>query len=323
MMTVINISKAINDAIAEEMARDEKVYLIGEDVVGGVYPHTSGLIDEYGPQRVIDAPLAENMIVGTSIGTALAGYRPICDMMEADFIMIVLDEISKAGQWRFMHGGQPQVPMVIIGGNGGYHMIANDHAKMMYGNVLHIPGIKIAVPSNAYDAKGLLKTAIRDNNPVIYFWHKDDFMNKMDVPEEDYTVPFGQANIVREGTDVTVVAIQHMVSMTQKVAEELEGRISVEIVDPRTLIPLDLETILKSVEKTMRLVIVDEDNARGSFASELSAQVMEQGFDLLDAPVMRVNALDYPIPGGFLEAHVLPNGDKIKVAIEEVMAGNI
>ena len=322
-MSVIPFYQAIKDAITEEMDRDGKVYLIGEDVVGGVYPHSSGLIDKYGDQRIIDAPLAENLIVGSSIGAALAGYRPICDMMEADFIMIVMDEISKAGQWRFMHGGQTQVPMVILGGNGGYHMIANDHAKMMYGNVLHIPGIKIAVPSNAYDAKGLLKSAIRDNNPVIYLWHKDCFMHKAEVPEEEYVVPFGSANVVREGSDVTVVAIQHMVNKAKEVAEELEGRISVEIIDPRTLIPLDLETILESVAKTMRLVIVDESNQRGSFASELSAQVMEHGFDLLDAPVKRVNALDYPIPGGFLEEFVLPSNDKIREAIEEVMSGNL
>jgi pyruvate/2-oxoglutarate/acetoin dehydrogenase E1 component len=322
-MSEIALYQAMKDAISEEMDQDEKVYLIGEDVVGGVYPHTVGLIDKYGTERVIDAPLAENMIVGTSLGAALAGYRPICDMMEADFMQITIDEISKAGQWRFMHGGMPEVPMVIIGGNGGYHGIANDHAKMVYGNLLHIPGIKIAVPSNAYDAKGLLKTAIRDNNPVVYFWHKDSFMEKSEVPEEEYTIPFGEANIVREGSDVTVVAVQKMVSMTEKVAEKLEGRISVEIIDPRTLIPLDMDTILKSVEKTMRLVIVDEANARGSFASELSAQVMEKGFDLLDAPVVRVCGLDYPIPGGFLETVVLPSEERILAGIEEVMAGNL
>jgi len=322
-MSEIAFHQAMKEAISEEMDRDEKVYLIGEDVVGGVYPHTSGLIDKYGSERVIDTPIAENMIVGTSIGAALAGYRPICDMMEADFILIAIDEISKAGQWRFMHGGAPQVPMVVLGGNGGYHGIANDHAKMVYGNLLHIPGIKIAVPSNAYDAKGLLKTAIRDNNPVVYFWHKDCFMDKFEVPDEDYTVPFGEARVVREGTDVTVVAVQKMVSMTEKVARQLEGRISVEIIDPRTLIPLDLETILKSVEKTTRLVTVDEANARGSFASELSAQVMENGFDLLDAPVFRVCGLDYPIPGGFLETVVLPSEERILNGIEETMTRNL
>jgi len=322
-MSEIAFYQAMKDAISEEMDRDEKVYLIGEDVVGGVYPHTAGLIDKFGSDRIIDAPLAENLIVGSSIGAALAGYRPICDMMEADFILIAIDEISKAGQWRFMHGGVVQVPMVIIGGNGGYHGVANDHAKMVYGNLLHIPGIKIAVPSNAYDAKGLLKTAIRDNNPVIYFWHKDCFMDKGEVPDEEYTIPFGEARIVREGSDVTLVAVQKMVSMAEKVAQQLEGSISIEIIDPRTLIPLDMETILRSIEKTMRLVIVDEANARGGFASELSARVMEQGFDLLDAPVVRVCGLDYPIPGGFLETVVLPSEERIRAGIEEAMARNL
>ena len=322
-MRQITMIQAIREALVEEMRRDETVFIMGESIRGGVYPHTEKLIDEFGPERVLDTPLAENGIMGAAIGAALAGYRPIADMMYADFMLIGADEISKAGQWHFLHGGKVNVPLVYLAANGGGLMIANDHSKMMTGYILHTPGVKCAVPSTPYDAKGLLKTAIRDNNPVVYLWHKNMFMERGEVPEEEYTVPFGQAAVRREGTDVTVVAYAMMAKWALQVAEELEGRISVEVIDPRTLEPLDLDAILRSVEKTMRLVIVDEDIERGSFASELSALVMEQGFDLLDAPVMRVCARSLPLPGGHLERSVLPQKGQIAAAIEAVMEGNL
>ncbi len=321
-MRQITMIQAIREALVEEMRRDEKVFIMGESVRGGVYPHTEKLIDEFGPDRVLDTPLAENGIMGAAIGAALAGYRPIADMMYADFMLIGADELSKAGQWHFLHGGKVNVPLVYMAGNGGGLMIANDHSKMMSGYVLHTPGVKYAVPSTPYDAKGLLKTAIRDDNPVVYLWHKNMFMERGEVPEEEYTVPFGKAAIRREGTDVTVVAYQMMAKWALQVAEEMADRVSVEVIDPRTLEPLDLETILRSVEKTMRLVIVDEDTCRGSFAAELSALVMDQGFDFLDAPVMRVCARHLPLPGGYLERSVLPQKEQIAAAIEAVMEGN-
>lgn len=310
---------AIKEAIEEEMRLDESVFLLGESVRGGVYMHTEELVHEFGPERILDTPLAENTIAGTAIGAAFAGYRPIADFMYADFMYIVSDELSKAGQWRFLEGGKIKVPVVFFAGNGGGLEIGNDHSKMLTSFALQNIGCKVVMPSNAADAKGLLKTAIRDDNPVIYFWHKNLLMDKSDMPDDLDAIPFGQANIIKEGTDVTVVAYSYMVKQAMKVAEELEGTISVEVIDPRTLEPLDLDTILKSVAKTMRLVIVDEERERCSFASELSAQVMEKGFDLLDAPVMRVCAKNYPLPAGPLEAAVLPQPEDIKKAIESVM----
>ena len=322
-MRVITMVQAIHEALAEEMRRDEKVFIMGESIRGGVYAHTEGLYEQFGPERVVDTPLAENSIVGSALGAALAGYRPVADLMYADFMLIAADELSKAGQWRFLQGGTLQVPAVFMAANGGGLGIANDHSKMMSGFLLNIPGVKLVMPSTPYDAKGLLKTAIRDNNPVVYFWHKNLFMEKGEVPEDEFTVPFGQANVCREGSDVTVVAYAGTVKIALEVAQALEDRISVEVIDPRTLEPLDLDTILKSVEKTMRLVIVDEDTERAGFAAELSAQIMERGFDLLDAPVMRVCARHLPLPGGHLEPYVLPQPEQVRAAIEQVMEGYV
>jgi len=319
-MRQITMIHAMHEAIEEEMTRDERVFILGESIRGGVYPHTEGLIDKFGPDRVLDTPLVENGIVGAALGAALAGYRPIADIMYADFALIAADEISKAGQWRFLQGGKPKVPMVVLAGNGGGLMIANDHSKMLSGYMIHTPGIKVVVPSTPYDAKGLLKSAIRDDNPVVYFWHKMLFMDKGEVPEEEYVVPLGEAAIRKEGMDVTVVGYSMTAKMALQVANELEGKVSVEVIDVRTMEPLDLDKIIKSVEKTTRLVIVDEDNERGSFASQLSAQIMEQGFDLLDAPVQRVCARNLPLPGGTLESHVLPQPAQIVAAIELVMS---
>ena len=301
------------------MRRDDNVFVLGESVRGGVYMHTEGLVDEFGPDRVLDTPLAENGIAGAAIGAALAGYRPIADFMYSDFMYIVADEISKAGQWYFLQGGKSAVPLVFLSSNGGGLQIGNDHSKMLTGFALQNIGCKVAVPSNPADAKGLLKTAIRDNNPVVYFWHKYLLMEKGEVPEGEHLVPFGEANIVHNGSDVTVVAYGAMVRQAMHVARELEGKISVEVIDPRTLEPLDIATILDSVARTMRLVIVDEEHERCGFAAELAAQVIDKGFDLLDAPIKRVCAKNYPLPAGSLEKHVLPQPEDIKSAIESVM----
>jgi pyruvate/2-oxoglutarate/acetoin dehydrogenase E1 component len=214
------------------------------------------------------------------------------------------------------------VPVVFLMAAGGGLMLANEHSRIPSSIVLHHPGLKLAVPSNPYDAKGLLKTAIRDSNPVVFFWHKALMGMRGPVPAEEYTLPFGQAAIVREGSDLTLVAVSAMVNLSLSVAQELEaGGISVEVIDPRTLEPLDLETILRSVEKTNRLLIVDEDTERCGFAAELGLQVIEQGFDLLDAPVKRVCAANSPIAGGFMEQYVLPGHDKIRAAILELTGG--
>jgi pyruvate dehydrogenase E1 component beta subunit len=320
-MREITLIHAIREAFEQEMRRDETVFIMGESVRGGVYPHTEGLIEEFGPDRVLDTPIAEAGLVGAGVGAAMAGYRPVIDLMYADFMYIAGDEtFLKAPMWRFTHGGKVNVPVVIMGAAGAGLMLGNEHSRMPTAMALHHPGLKVVVPSTPYDAKGLMATAIRDNNPVIYLWHKNQFMKRGPVPEEEYTIPFGQAEVRREGTDVTVVAMSKLLDYALEAAGAVEDRISVEVIDPRTLEPFDLDAVLESVEKTMRLVIVDEDTERCGFAAELSAQVMEEGFDFLDAPVQRVCSANYPIAGGYVEQYLLPNPAKIQAAIERVMA---
>ena len=311
--------QAINEALVEEMKRDEKVFVVGESVQGGSFGATSGLVQQFGPDRVLDTPICETGVAGVGLGASLAGYRPVVDFMFADFMYVAGDEVFlKAAQWRFLHGGRLNLPLVFMGAVGGGMMLANEHSQIPSSPVLHSPGLKLAVPSTPYDAKGLLKTAIRDNNPVCFFYHKMLLGLTGDVPEEDYTVPFGVAEVKKEGSDVTVVANSLMVQYALQAAQELEGKISVEVIDPRTLEPLDFETILKSVQKTGRVVIADEDTERCGFAGELGFQIMEKAFDSLDAPVKRVCAANYPIAGGYIEQHILPNVQKIIAAIKEV-----
>jgi len=314
--------QALAEALAEEMERDEKVFVVGEGVRSGTYGITSGLYKRFGTDRVLDTPISETGIAGAGIGAALCGYRPVVDFMQADFMFVAGDEIFlKAPQWRFLHGGKVDMPVTFLGAVGAGRMLANEHSKTPIAPLLHFPGIKVVFPSTPYDAKGLFKTAIRDNNPVFFFFHKVLLMLPGEVPDGEYTIPLGVADVKREGTDVTVVASGMMVHYALKVAAELEGQISVEVIDPRSFEPLDLDTILKSVEKTGRLVIADEDTERCGFAAELGFQVMEKAFDLLDAPIKRVCSPNYPIPGGYMEAVYLPNPAKISAAIKEVVGG--
>ncbi|RJR39683.1 MAG: transketolase [Desulfobacteraceae bacterium] len=311
--------QAINEALVQEMTRDEKVFVVGESVQGGSFAATMGLVQQFGPDRVIDTPLCETGVAGAGLGAAMAGYRPVVDFMFADFMYVAADEVFlKAAQWHFLHGGKVDLPVVFLATVGGGMMLCNEHSHVPSAMVLHSPGLKLALPSTPYDAKGLLKTAIRDNNPVCFFWHKMLLGLTGDVPEEDYTIPFGVAEVRKEGSDVTVVATSLMVHHALQAAKELEGKISVEVIDPRTLEPLDLETILKSVKKTGRVVIADEDTERCGFGGELGFQIMENTFDSLEAPIKRVCAANYPIAGGYLEQHILPNPAKIKAAVEQV-----
>ncbi len=311
---------AINEALREEMRRDETVFVIGENVQQGTFGTTSGLVQEFGTERVMDTPLAETAVAGAAVGSAMAGFRPVADMMFADFIYIAGDEILlKAAKWHFMHGGKVNVPVVIMAAMGGGMKIGAEHSMCPEALIMHTPGLKLAVPSTPYDAKGLLKTAIRDNNPVIFFYNKGLLGLPGEIPEEEYLIPFGQADIKLAGTDVTVVAISRMVHMALDVAEKIKDKVSVEVVDPRTLEPLDIDTIIESVKKTGRCVIVDEDNKRCGVASEICAQIVENAFDYLDAPIQRVAAADMPIAAGFLEDHVLPQPGDIQDAIEKVM----
>ncbi len=313
--------QAMSEALSEEMERDEKVFIVGESVrSGGIARAYTGFYEKFGADRILDTPISETGVAGAGIGAALCGYRPVVDLMFADFIFVAGDEIFlKAPQWHFLHGGKVTMPVTFLGAVGGGLKLANEHSKTPLAPLLHFPGIKVVFPSTPYDAKGLLKTAIRDNNPVFFLWHKALSFSAGEVPDGEYTIPFGVADVKKEGSDVTVVAAGMMVHYALKVAADLEGQISVEVIDPRSYEPLDLNTILKSVEKTGRLVIADEDTERCGFAAELGFQVMEKAFDLLDAPIKRVCSPNYPIPGGYVEAAYLPNPDKIAAAVKEVM----
>ncbi len=311
---------AIREALAEELERDEKVFIIGEDVQQGTFGATSGLVQKFGPDRVMDTPLAETAVAGSAIGAAMAGFRPVADMMFADFMYIAGDEIMlKAAKWNFLHAGKVNVPVVIMAAIGGGFKLGAEHSMSPESIIMHTPGLKLVVPSTPYDAKGLMKTAIRDDNPVIFFYHKALSGTQGEIPEEEYLIPFGQADVKREGSDVTVVATSLMVHHSLAVAEQLKDKVSVEVVDPRTLEPLDIDTIVESVKKTGRAVVVDEDNKRCGVTAEIAAQIMENAFDYLDAPIQRVAAADLPIAGGFMEEHVLPQPKNIVAAIEAVI----
>ena len=320
-MRQIAFIQAINEALDEEMARDEKVFIVGEDVQSGVFGASRGLVDKYGPDRIMDTPLSETAVAGAALGAAMAGYRPVADFMFADFMWCCADEVFlKAAKWHFIHGGRVNLPMVLFANMGGYARIGPEHSQCPESVVMHTPGLKLAVPADAYSAKGLLKTAIRDDNPVVFFYHKRLLGLQGDVPEEEYTLPFGVADIKREGTDVTVVATAYMAQLALLAADEIKDKVSVEVVDPRTLEPLDIDAIAESVRKTGRAVIVDEDTQRCGVTAEIGMQIMENAFDSLDAPIQRVAAANMPIAGGYMEQYVLPKQQDIVDAIVAVMA---
>ena len=318
-MRELPLIEAIKEAFIEEMDRDETVFLVGQDLRGGIYPHTMGLVERFGEDRVVDTPISESGMYGTAFGAAQAGYRPVVDFMFGGFTYVTFAEAAVAtGQQYFLHGSQTPLPLVLTAAVGAGGRLANDHAMSIHGTFLHQPGIKVAMPSTPYDAKGLMKAAIRDNNPVVMPWHMGLMMDKGPVPEDDYVVPLGVADVKREGSDVTVVANSQQLKHALAVAEKLDGEISVEVIDPRTFEPFDMPTLMRSLEKTNCLVIVDEDWESGGFASTLSARVMEEGFDLLDAPVTRVCFPNVPIPGGHMEPYIMPNPEKIEAAIRAV-----
>lgn len=316
----LTFSDAMKEAIAQEMRLDEKVILMGESIEAGTYPHTGGHTAEFGVDRCFDTPLAEAGIHGLAYGAALEGYRPIIDWMVCAFSYYAFADIAViAGQQRFMHPGT-SVPMVMIAAYGTGAAMGNDHSMASHGTYLHHPGTKVVIPASPYDAKGLLKAAIRDNNPVFFEWPNQMMMDEGEVPEDDYIIPLGVADIKREGVDVTVVATGVTVRTSLAVAESLKGEISVEVFDPRTLNPFDMDALIESLSKTNRLVIVDESYESGGFAGTLSARVVEQAFDLLDAPIQRVTLPNMPIPGGVLEKQVLITPAKIEAAIRKTYA---
>lgn len=299
-MREISLSQAVNEAIAEEMRRDETVFLLGEDVAeaGTPFKVLSGLVEEFGPQRILDTPISEPGFTGIAVGAAMTGLRPIVDLMFGDFIFLVMDQLcNQAAKTHYMSGGKLTVPMVLRTNLGATRRSAAQHSQSLHALVAHIPGLKVALPSSAYEAKGLLKTAVRDNNPVVIFEDKLMYQDKAPVPEEEYLIPFGQANILREGRDITLIGTSSMVQVAEKAADILAGQnISAEVIDPRTIVPLDESTLLGSVKKTSRAVVIDEGHQSYGVTAEIASRIAEKAFYHLDAPVQRMGAMDVPIP---------------------------
>ena len=319
-MAELTFSEALNQAIKEEMRRDESVFIMGESIRGGIYGVTGGLSQEF-DERVIDTPLSENGFMGAAVGAAAVGMRPIVQSLSS-FMWVAMDQIvSQAAKMRYMFGGQVNLPIVYrCGLNYGSNLAAH-HTDRPYSMYMNMPGLKIVIPTSPADAKGLLKTAIRDNDPVMFFEDNNLAGVRGEVPDDEYTIPFGKAEVKREGSDVTVVALAGMVRRVLSVADALaEEDISVEVVDPRTIVPLDKQTILDSVEKTGRLVVVDPAPKSCSVASEISAMVSQEGFWTLQAPIQRVAALDCHLPfSPALEKLVLPDEEKVTEAIYAVL----
>ncbi|MEA2396666.1 MAG: pyruvate dehydrogenase component beta subunit [Thermoleophilaceae bacterium] len=300
-MPTMRYREALNQALREEMEADERVFLMGEDigVFQGAFKVTQGLLEEFGEKRVRDTPISENTIVGMGVGSAMIGLRPIVELMTINFSLLALDQIVNcAASIRYMFGGQVKVPMVIRMPQGAGHQLGPTHSHSLEAMYVHVPGLLVAVPTTAADAKGLLKAAIRDDNPVIFIEHESLYGQRGEVPENGGPLRFGQAAIRREGDDVTIVGISRMALTAEKAAQTLadEHEIEAEVIDPRTLRPLDLDTILESVRKTNRAVIVEEGWPHGGVGANLAALIQEQAFDHLDAPVERVTGADVPMP---------------------------
>lgn len=322
----MNFGDAIRLALTEEMRRDPSVFLIGEDIGrgGGVFKVTAGLIDEFGPERVIDSPISEAAITGIGVGAALTGMRPVVEIMFGDFITLAMDQIvNQAAKFCYMSGGQASVPMVVRTTMGAGRSSAAQHSQSLHCWLAHVPGLKVIIPSTPYDAKGLLKSAIRDKNPVVFY--EDKMMYKLTgpVPLDDYTIPLGRADVKRQGDDVTIIATSSMVHVASNAASLLatEG-ISVEIVDPRCLKPLDIQTILTSVIKTGKALVVDEGYQSYGITAEIASLISDLAFDDLDAPVQRLGAMDVPVPfSPVLEFQTIPTEEMIADIVKRKLMG--
>jgi pyruvate/2-oxoglutarate/acetoin dehydrogenase E1 component len=321
-MREITYAEALREALREEMRRDERVIILGEEVglFEGVYKVTQGLLKEFGPKRVIDTPISEIAIIGVAAGAALAGLKPVAEIMYMDFLAIAADQIvTHIAKMRFMSGGQLKVPLVIRTQYSLGRVHGSQHSQFYPSWFLQSPGIKIVLPSNPYDAKGLLKSSIRDENPVLFVESGVLYKTKGEVPENEYTIPLGKADIKKKGEDLTIIAFSRCVLEALNAAKELEERgISTEVIDPRTLVPLDIETIVSSVKKTGRVIIVADDVRSGSITNEIAMQIMENAFDYLDGPIVRVTSPDLPVPfSPILEKQYMVSKDKIIKAVEQ------
>lgn len=319
-MAEISYREALNQALREELDRDERVFIMGEEVgyFGGAFKVTDGLLAQYGERRVRDTPISELTIVGTGIGAAMGDLRPVVELMTINFGLLAMDQIvNHAAKIRYMFGGQAKVPLVIRAPQGGGHQLGAQHSQSLEAYFLHCPGLRVAIPATPADAKGLLKSAIRDDNPVMFLEHESLYGIKGEVPDGEHLVPFGRASVLREGKDVTIVSYSKCVYDSLKAAEALENEgIDVEVIDLRTLNPFDLATVVESIKKTAKGIVVYEGWRTGGAGAEIAAQIYEAAFDYLDAPIERVATRDIPMPyNRHLEAAALPtSGDVVKAA---------
>ena len=317
--------QAIGDALKEEMRRDDKILIFGEDVAefGNIFGVTRGMLEEFGPQRVRNTSISETAIIGAALGAAVTGLRPVAELMYADFTMVAFSELFHCvPKWRFMNGAEYKMPLVVRCAMGSSFGAGSEHSNCVESLFMHSPGMTIICPTTPADAKGLLKSAIRSDNPILFCEHKQLYQTKGDVPEGDYTIPIGVADVKREGKDVTVIAVGLMVRRALEAAEILakEG-ISVEVIDPRTLVPFDKETTFNSIRKTHHVVIAEESNKTAGIGAELAAMIQEEMYDELDGPISRVAALDIPMPYNItLEKHVIPDAAKIAQAVRDQLA---
>ncbi len=312
----LTFGQAIKEALAEEMRRDPRVFIIGEDVAeaGTVFKVLAGLVDEFGRERVIDSPISEAGITGIGVGAAMTGMRPVVDIMFGDFMTLAMDQVvNQAAKIHYMSGGKLKVPLVVRTTMGASRRSAAQHSQSLYAWMAHVPGLKVVLPSTPADAKGLLKSAIRDDNPVIFFEDKMMYQVKGPVPEEDYTIPLGVADLKRAGGDVTIVATSSMVHVALQAAGLLEGDgISAEVLDPRTLVPLDREMLIASAQKTGRVIVVDEGYEQYGVTAEIASVIAEGAFDYLDAPVRRMGAMNVPVPfSPVLEDQTVPTAEAV------------
>jgi len=316
--------ETLRATLEAEMRRDPSLMLIGEDIgrYGGIFSVTKGLLEQFGPKRVRSTPISESAIIGSALGAAMTGVRTVAELMYVDFTTCAMDQIvNQAAKMHYMSGGKLKVPLVIRTHEGGGRGNAAQHSQSLEAWFLHVPGLKVVLPSTPADAKGLLAASIRDDNPVLFIEHKLLYATKGMVPDGEHLIPLGQADVKRSGKDVTIVTISQMVLKTLRAAERLAGEgVEAEVIDLRTLSPLDLETILRSVRKTNRVVIAHEACRRGGFGGELAAQIQEEVFDFLDAPIQRVGALDVPIPYSKpMEEYVIPDEARIVAAVKRVL----
>lgn len=327
-MPEITLSQAVNQAIAEEMRRDSNVFLIGEDVAeaGTPFKVTSGLVEEFSTERVIDTPISEPGFMGLAVGAAMTGSRPIVDLMFGDFLFLVMDQLcNQAAKIHYMSGGKLNVPLVLRTNLGATRRSAAQHSQSLHALVAHVPGLKVAMPSSAYEAKGLLKTAIRDNNPVVIFEDKLMYQDKAFVPDEEYLLPFGEAAILKEGRDVTLIGTSSMRQVCERAAILLDkDGINAEVIDPRTIVPLDENTILNSVKKTSRAIVVDEGHQNFGTTAEIASRISEKAFYYLDAPVIRMGAMDVPIPfSPVLEDLTVPTAERVAENARKIVSGEL